>query len=351
MLTFSLPSVQHYLGRKAANVLATTLGTSVKVERMEYGLLTHLTLYGVLVKDQSSKDMLSIARLSANIDLLPLLSDRISISSIQLFGAHALLYQQTADSEPNFQFVIDSLASKDTTSTTPLDLRINSLIVRHSSVKYDRLFMPETEGRLNADHMHWQDISAHILLKTLTEDSINLSIKRLSLNEKSGLRVNRLSMRLEGGRTGCSLTDFHLRLPGTDVRLGDITASYRLRGQHFITPSLVLNGSILPSTVTLADISSLLPSLQSFQSTLSLSSTFHALGEDIQVDSLNIESTTGDISLNANGWVKQFNHPQPFCFDIFASRFLFQPSPDRSCSLSCLQHGGGKNVFDKNVVM
>ena len=312
MLTFSLPSVQHYLGRKAANVLATTLGTSVKVERMEYGLLTHLTLYGVLVKDQSSKDMLSIARLSANIDLLPLLSDRISISSIQLFGAHALLYQQTADSEPNFQFVIDSLASKDTTSTTPLDLRINSLIVRHSSVKYDRLFMPETEGRLNADHMHWQDISAHILLKTLTEDSINLSIKRLSLNEKSGLRVNRLSMRLEGGRTGCSLTDFHLRLPGTDVRLGDITASYRLRGQHFITPSLVLNGSILPSTVTLADISSLLPSLQSFQSTLSLSSTFHALGEDIQVDSLNIESTTGDISLNANGWVKQFNHPQPF---------------------------------------
>ena len=312
MLTFSLPSVQRYLGRKASNVLATTLGTSVKVERMEYGLLTHLTLYGVLVKDQSSKDMLRVARLSANIDLLPLLSDKISISSIQLFGAHAQLYQQTPDSEPNFQFVIDSLASKDTTSTTPLDLRINSLIVRHSSVKYDRLFMPETEGRLNADHMHWQDISAHILLKTLTEDSINLNIKRLSLNEKSGLKINRLSMRVEGGRTGCSLTDFHLRLPGTDIKLGDITASYRLRGNHFVTPSLVLNGSILPSTVTLADISSLLPSLQTFQSTLSLSSTFHALGEDIQVDSLNIESTTGDISLNANGWVKQFNHPQPF---------------------------------------
>ena len=311
MFTFSLPAVQQYLGGKAASLLSTTLGTSVKVERMDYSLLTHLTLYGVLVKDQSSKDMLRISRLSANIDLLPLLSDKISISSIQLFGAHAQLYQQTPDSQPNFQFVIDSLASKDTTSTTPLDLRINSCIIRHSSVKYDRYFMPETERKLNTNHLHMQDVSAHILLKTLTEDSINLNIKRLSLNEKSGLKVNRLSMKLEGGRTGSTLTDFHLRLPGTDIKLGNITAHYRLRGNHFITPSLVLNGSILPSTVTLADLSSLLPSLQTFHSTLSLSSTFHALGEDMQVDSLNIESTTGDISLDANGWIKQFNHPNP----------------------------------------
>ena len=311
MLTFSMPPVQRYLGSKAAGMLSATLGTSVKVERMDYGMLSHLTLYGVLVKDQASKDMLRIGRLSANIDLLPLFSGKISISSVQLFGAHAQLYQQTADSQPNFQFVIDSLASKDTTSTTPLNLRINSCIIRHSSVKYDRLFMPETDGRLNTDHLHLKDISAHMLLKTLTEDSVNLNIKRLSFNEKSGLKVNRLSMHLEGGRTGCTLTDFHLRLPGTDVQLGDITANYRLRGNHFVTPSLVLTGSIRPSTITLADLSSLLPSLQTFHSTLSLSSTFHALGEDVQIDSLNIESTTGDISLDVNGWIKQFNHPQP----------------------------------------
>ena len=311
MITFSTPPVQRYLGNKAANLLSATLGTSVKVERMDFGLPSHLTLYGVLVKDQSNKDMLRVGRLSANMDLLPLLSNKISISSIQIFGAHAQLYQHTPDSQPNFQFVIDSLASKDTTNTTPLDLRINSCIIRHSSVKYDRHFKPETAEKLNTDHLHLQDISAHILLKTLTEDSINLNIKRLSLKEKSGLNINRLSMKLEGGRTVCTLTDFHLRLPGTDVKLGDITAHYRLRSNHFVMPSLVLNGSILPSTITLADLSSLLPSLQTFHSTLSLSSNFHALGEDIQVDNLNIESTTGDISLDADGWIKQFNHPQP----------------------------------------
>ncbi len=311
ILTFSIPAVQEYLGKRAANVLSEKLGTSVSIGRLKYGLLSHLTLYQVNIKDQQGTDMLTAGRISAHVDLLPLTDGKISISTAQLFGAHAKLYQRDSLAKPNFQFVLDSLASKDTTSTAPLDLRINSLIIRHSSVSFDRQDLPQTAGILNPNHLKVSDISSHIILKALCEDSLNVNIKRLSFKEQSGLNIKRLSMHYEGGKSCSRLTDFVLRMPGTNFQLGDIDASYRFRGDHFVTPSLRYTGSIKPSTITLSDLSCLLPSLNTFQSTLSLACHFHGEGETLDIPMLSIGSTTGDIAINIDGWAKGLRDSLP----------------------------------------
>ena len=291
--------------------MADMLGTSVSIERVDIGLFNRLTLDNVTILDQQGKDMLKARRLSATVDLLQLANGKISISSAQIFGTHANLYQADAQSKPNFQFVIDSLASKDTTSTTPLDLRINSLIIRHSSVSYDVLDAPQTPERLNPKHLKLTDISAHILLKALTEDSLNVNVKRLAFREQSGLQLDRLSMKYEGGRHYSLLQDFQLRMPGTQIKIGDIEARYRFRDDHFVTPSLKVTGSILPSEITLSDLHCLVPSLKNFTSTLSLQAAFNGQGDELKVTSLKIGSNTGDISMNISGWIQQLSQSDP----------------------------------------
>jgi hypothetical protein len=56
---------------------------------------------------------------SAKLDFLPLKDGKISVSSAQLFGLNANIYKQDAKSPMNIQFVLDSLASKDTTRHSP----------------------------------------------------------------------------------------------------------------------------------------------------------------------------------------------------------------------------------------
>ena len=299
------------MGRKVAGVLAGKLGTSVSIGRLDYDLFSHISLYDVNIKDQQGRDMLNASRLSTRLDLLPLLDGKVSISTAQLFGVHARFSQATADSEPNFKFVLDSLASKDTTNASPLNLRINSLIIRRTNVSFDRLDAPETPGQLNPNHLMVTDISSHLILKLLSEDSLNVTVKRLAFKEKSGMEVNRLSMHFDGGRHGCKVTDFQLRMPGTEVALGDFEATYRYRGRHFITPSLQYHGSILPSSVRLSDVSYLLPSLKTFQSTLSLAAEFHGKGETLQVEHLKVGSTTGDININLGGTVQEILQEEP----------------------------------------
>ena len=181
-----IPAVQGMVGREVASALGKKLGTEVKIGRVDLGLPFRLVIDDVTLLDQQNKPMLCAARLSASAELTPLLSGRISISSAQLFGVKAMLYKMSADAKPNYQFVLDSLASKDTTKQkTPLDLHIHSLVIRNSSVSYDQYDVAPTNGKLNLAHLKVDDISAHLILNRLTPDSLNLNCKRLSMHEAS----------------------------------------------------------------------------------------------------------------------------------------------------------------------
>ena len=156
--------------------LSKKLGTKVEVGRIDLGFLNRLILDSVIIYDQKSQPMLQVARMTAKMDMAPLAVGRIHISSAQVFGAKLRLERPTADAPTNFQFVLDSLASKDTTSHTPLDLRINSFIMRRSAVSYDQWDVAPTEGKFNPHHVNLQDISAHVILKALKDDSLNVSV-------------------------------------------------------------------------------------------------------------------------------------------------------------------------------
>ena len=132
-----LPAAQRRIGSIVAHAVEEKLGTRVSLGRVDLGFLNRVIIDDLLIYDQQKKEMVRVARLSAKIDIAPLIEGKISISSAQLFGARFSLYRQHAETKPNFQFVLDSLASKDTTSHTPLYLRINSLIIRHTYVSYD----------------------------------------------------------------------------------------------------------------------------------------------------------------------------------------------------------------------
>ena len=113
--------------------------------------------------------------------------------------------------------MLDSLASKDTTNQTPLDLRVNSFIVCNSSVTYDQWDEAPTPERFNPYHIHVAGISGHINLKALRDDSLNVNVKRLTCVEQSGLNIHRLSFLLTANNRGASLQQFQLQLPSTEI--------------------------------------------------------------------------------------------------------------------------------------
>ena len=284
------------------------LGTEVSVGRVDLGFLNRIIIDDVVVLDQQQQEMLKTSRLSVKIDVLPLLDGRVSISAAQLFGAHLKLYRDSLSAPTNFQFVLDSLAPRDTTSQTPLDLRINSLIMRHSSIQYDQKDEPQTQGRLNPAHLNLSDISAHISLKALKEDSLNLNIKKLSFQEQSGLKLDKLTLHIEASPKKATIKDFMIQMPESRLSFGDMLVRYQWQDGSIKPGSMTYQGQIDESFITFSDIGWLVPDIGTITNQLTLASSFSGTDNSLDVQHLSANSDDNSININLNGYIHHWNN-------------------------------------------
>lgn len=296
-----LPSVQTFLGKEVAEALADKFGTKVEVGKVNLGFFNRIIIDDVMMYDQQGDSLIYASRLSAKIDYMAATQGKISVSSAQIFGLRANLYRQTAKSPANFQFVLDSLASKDTTQHKPLDLHIGSLIIRRGAIAYNQRDVAPRSGVFSPQHIRVSELSSHILLNHVTDSSIDLLLKKLSFKDESGFKLQSLHFKLQADRQKATLKEFRLLMPRSDLVLDDLKATYRFEGKRFIPESLRFKGGIQQSKITFADVASLVPALRHFDDAVFVSSRFSGTAKSISVPSLNLRTGSGSFNLQARG--------------------------------------------------
>ena len=296
-----LPSVQTFLGKEVAEALADKFGTKVEVGKVNLGFFNRIIIDDVMMYDQQGDSLIYASRLSAKIDYMAATQGKISVSSAQIFGLRANLYRQTAKSPANFQFVLDSLASKDTTQHKPLDLHIGSLIIRRGAIAYNQRDVAPRSGVFSPQHIRVSELSSHILLNHVTDNSIDLLLKKLSFKDESGFKLQSLHFKLQANRQKATLREFRLLMPRSELVLDDLKATYRFEGKKFIPESLHFEGGIQQSKITFADVASLVPALRHFDDAVFVSSRFSGTAKSISVPSLNLRTGSGSFNLQARG--------------------------------------------------
>lgn len=307
VILLHIPFIQTFVGERVADALCHKFGTKVSIGRVDLGFVNRLIIDDTEMQDQQGKQMLRVSRISVKIDLLALANGEIEITSAQFFGLQANLYKATADSKPNFQFVVDSLASKDTTKQkTPLNLQINSLIIRNGSLSWRVLSRAYNSGKFSPDNINAHNISAHIIINRITDDSLNVKVKRIALEERCGLKLKTLSLHAIYGPKGASINDFNLELPSTLIQSENISASFQKKEGKIEMPSLKFNGSINAPRISLADIAGFVPKLSATKEPISLKVNFNGSGDQIAVTRLELANKKHSLQLIANGGIKNY---------------------------------------------
>ena len=313
-----IPAVQQWMGSLAASALKELWDWDISIERIRFGLLNRVIIDDINLKDKNDSTMLHASRLAAKIDVLPLFEGRISIANAQLFGTQAHLYQAEQNGEPNFQFILDTFASKDTTSK-PLNLHIGSVLLRRVEVKWDQHWKPEREeGRLDPAHLHLKDISLTAHVRTIQNDSLNLALKRLSLNEKSGLCLKNLTFSLAAGKNGGALKDFRLELPNTTLSIPDLSARWpglpKKDNMDRWLETIAWNGetSLL---LTPSDFKSIVPKLCHADLPVTIETSMYGIEGCVTVPQLKIHNN-GSLELNGRVFIQEFNKDPKYTIEI-----------------------------------
>lgn len=306
IILLNLPPVQRTIGGWASSVVSKKINSNVEIGKVDLGFLNRVIIDDIYIYDQQDSLLLSSSRMSAKFDVIDALKGKVSISSAQLFGLKAYLSKDSADAPFNFQFILDSLASKDKEEPSKLDLHIGSLIIRNGLVCYDRKDVPQEPGKFSANHLRVSDISTHVILHKLTQDSVNVYLKNLSLKEKSGLELSSLSFKAKATKSEASLSEFELKMPNSHIVLGDTKVKYDGSGKQPLLKTLDFTTSIVDSYVDLADLAPFSPNLRDFGNPIDISLSANGHGENIVINDLAIKDRGGDMSLFANGNIYDF---------------------------------------------
>lgn len=300
IVLLQLPAVQGYVGNIASHALEEKFGTIVNIGKIDLGLFNRIIIDDVILKDKTNNDLLKAGRISAKFDIISILEGKISISSAQLFGLKINAYKENAEAKANYQFVLDSLASKNPNDSSSIDLNINSLIIRNGSLAYNQLDTKRSAKGIDFKHLKVDNISGHFIINKISNDSINISVKSLSLQEQSGLKINKLHFSFHANNQKAELKNFLLELPNSEISLGNTFAEYEKENDKFIEASFNYETKLLQSTITPSDLAFLDHSLIKFSNPITLAAELNGTSTSIRLKQLSLSTRYTELIMNGS---------------------------------------------------
>lgn len=220
----SIPAVQHRVARVAETELSTLLGARVTVGDLGITPFNRVALRDVTVETAPGDTALTVRRLGAGINLWSLVSgDRIAINYVELIGLDGRLRRATPDSPLNIQPIIDALSPKDRNKPPTLfDLKVSTVIMRSSALRYDVESAPHADGRFDPAHLAVTNLRADLRLPRIANDDFTIDIKRLALEASPGFELRDLKGWFHIAADGIEVRGLTVETPNSTLAFADM---------------------------------------------------------------------------------------------------------------------------------
>ncbi len=301
----SVPSVQGVVRDKGAEELSKLLGADVNIGSINITPFNKLTLNDISITTAPGDTALQVDRLGAGIRLGKLILQRkIIISYAEIIGLHGNIHRDSAGAPLNIQPIIDHLKSDDKDKPeTIYDLKINNIVIRKSSLDYNVDNAPYDKSKFDRNHIGIRDLRADIQVPRINNDDYTVILRRLALDERSGLSIESISGTASVTDSGISLSDFKLQLPHSCLKLDDINSDYE--GWEALSKSwdkIPFDVRFLEGTkIYPPDLSPFLPLLDKFDRTFNLSFAAKGSVDNLAIDNVSIAESDGAASITVNG--------------------------------------------------
>ena len=168
----NVTAVQNFLVRRITATLSGKLHTEVSIRHVDFRLFNKFTLEGTYIGDQHRDTLLYADKLTVNVTNFFFLKPKTYLWYVGLDHAKVNLRRLPGDSTWNYQFILDELASPDTTSggaAAPPNLDIRKVVFNDVRV-YKR------------DGWEGQDMQASLDHMVLDARNIDLRKRRILIN-------------------------------------------------------------------------------------------------------------------------------------------------------------------------
>ncbi|MDR1408578.1 MAG: translocation/assembly module TamB domain-containing protein [Tannerella sp.] len=284
-----IPQVQDEMAIKVRRILSGRLNVPVEIGNVGLDWIHRLVVRDVVLRDEQADTLFVADHLSVGIDWWPLLRGKYVLADVRLAGFHLNMRRASPGGALNFQFLIDAFASRDTTKSSGLDLQIKSVQLRRGQLNYSVSGTPESMS-FDPQHVAVHDLNGQIKLHALTADSMDMQIVRLRFEERSGFKINRLSLAFTANADSAAIHDLTALMPATSLRIDTASVCYHeLDSLHLWVSKAPVRLKMAPSSICLKDIAAFVPAFAGFTSIVDVTAEASGVADDFSLDGLRLE--------------------------------------------------------------
>ena len=305
-----LPPVQQKTKDFALKEVMKMTKNQMSIGNFYFRPFNKLKLEDVYVADLRGDTLIYAEKIAASFDLFKLLDDQLLIKGIELDNFVANIYQDSIDSDFNFQFLIDAFASEEEQDTTSSNMiiQIHDVKLKRGRINYD--IFSETNlpiHEFDFNHIHLYDIAANLDLSSIDLDKLDVSLSKFTLKESSGFHLTEAKTKVKSKNKRIILSDLSLKLPSSEVSLPEAWVDYTNYEMEKIAEYASYSLKIKESHLALEDLKMFYPPAEELKEKLTFSGEAKGTLPEINLETLTIKygnQITLDALLNLQNYLQ-----------------------------------------------
>ena len=215
------PFLQSLIAKKCIEFFANAYNIELTVGDVYLKIPNQIVLYDVEMKDSCGNMLLSADDMEASVERFSIRKNFIVLSEVKLDKPyiHADIDQY---GNANYDYILRKFAFEDTTS---LDFNVicHKFTIVNGHLKYTDKRYGNTASAFNPNNIDINDFNLEVSQFKYLRDTLNVNIDNFSLNEKSGISINKISGKLKYFDKGINLNDLEIRTDYSQLACSEIT--------------------------------------------------------------------------------------------------------------------------------
>ncbi|MFI3331349.1 MAG: translocation/assembly module TamB domain-containing protein [Rikenellaceae bacterium] len=285
-LSLQVGVIQNYAARSSAEFLSKKLGAEITLDNIHLKLFNRVSMDGVCFNDFEGDTLIYAKNLSFAITSIDAKNIEINLNYLNLTDAKFYMYE-TDRGVSNFREILIKLRSDKPKEEKRFTLRSNTVDVKNIRYKFRKINPKQRDYGVNFEDLDVVRANVSVTDMEIIRDSVNLKIKHIDLEDKSGFKVKEFEAKNFIISPSCMIIDrFNFLLQDSRVNADYLTFSSKDWSDYkeFID-KVVMGGSFYESRVSTNDIAYFAPRLKDWN-TVYRNFSGKAVGEvrDLKVD-------------------------------------------------------------------
>lgn len=296
-------SVQTLLAKQATDFLSKKLEHTLTIGKVDFLFYNKLILDDVYVEDVNHDTLANIKQVNVTMNYLLLKTRHLNLRKVELIDGAVFLKKDSTTQEFNFQYLVDFFATDKKKKSKPFKISVDYLGISNFHFKMDDETKEEIDFGVDYAHLDAKKIYLSARKINMKGNNIRADIRHLSLREKSGFVLAKLSTLAQLTNNGLFMANLSILTPSTDAKLPKLNFWMRdLTGFSDFIDEVAFDAIMNYSTVDMRDVSYFAPTLEGMDEQIRISAKVTEKVKNLKISDLKLdlrEKTTlqGDLSL------------------------------------------------------